>query len=1358
MDIQDQIEDDIQSLFLDEYRGDLRQAYNDIIQHESQLNINPDESHPEQRAYFLRSKIQVHMLRGRLNDAYTALDEFKTFVDDNVFSEPKRLASYWGLRYAAAKLLVDYYRRYPPCIRYQHESQSPTNTALIEGITGPNEITAELNQNIQKYCANATEEETTNNQMDMNICIFFLVLLHFPQQLRLVTLRHSAYPDGNWKPNDGKTPEEVIASVAPYLHNFVQRAPLDETTDLTSLYAQRLNIELHYAMESPSLRTLLPKLFHAHERFSDQAGMANSKLIEGDTLYSPPFTSPIIQNLVPVPGSHAAGDHNIWDTPEVKIALKDSEEAFRCYEEALELFETSNSSRGKAAVHLRLASILHARSYNYAPADNERAVLLQDASEHCDKSLTLFDMDEANAQIVKANQILIEISKGHTNMADLQKRAGEIGKWGRECQNELIAFHIGTVMIRFARREWGRYSRFDTANACYECAYVCCTELGARLPAFIALFARAALQNEMNNIAATAVLADQCIVMFDNVVQSLNQQIQNINAETPIGKIERQHLLTRKYEFMSTFNNSISRILARRDSLDTLENYRRWKEKFRWYEQNDESFAFVRGEPENDSGPRQSDVAKKYFGQSLDDILKVFALDNDISDKFWAADMEFNQAILDGNMDKAESVMHDFIKTAQGFKRVYSQYMYKMIAYGRIGDVLKMQEILDSVTDSELFNTRLEEFLNGKNVDMFFSSLANNAIFVCVNATDWKRGLRVLDLVLKIRPNYFDESPSESPIDLSIRQAHAATIYLNNAQPEVAFRMLLKARRLIELRRSQASDMDVKVGVLSRGLIETFLQLVIICLECAKLHLPLSILNSYDHSHPQVSWEEHALLFMEEARARSLIDSLISSAQQQSDEEGRRRMSESIYKRRALTHLLSIHKRTENQDKELNELAREVERLDVGTWSSSANDLMDTMNSAVLPLDLYGHLSDDTVVIEASFNISGCILMAITKNGIQSYETNNIRDIDIRKWATELMQIMRDMSGLREPEEEDRKARMEELSGQISDVLLRPFAAIIREKSQIIFSLSQPLTAFPVSALVFDGKPLVLHAAVSQTPSLTALYHLSKRRAASAMPTVSVFTKALAGDQSSESDRATKETFLPMAGVEAISISNLFSTWPIEASNLSRAQFRDHIQGHTSILHIGTHGTVNAGSPLLSSISIGEDFRVIDMSPIQSRANLIVFAACLSGLGRATAGNDVLGFTHVVLGTGCQAYIGTLFEISDFASMILMTLFYRQIKDTLGLSLAEALRRAQVEFLHFDDEKATAFLDQLLEAWDATSMTESGIKSPEDFVPDGKYLLTLQKMMLPQIDWTSPIFWASFALMGYGDFCFSYPG
>lgn len=77
-----------------------------------------------------------------------------------------------------------------------------------------------------------------------------------------------------------------------------------------------------------------------------------------------------------------------------------------------------------------------------------------------------------------------------------------------------------------------------------------------------------------------------------------------------------------------------------------------------------------------------------------------------------------------------------------------------------------------------------------------------------------------------------------------------------------------------------------------------------------------------------------------------------------------------------------------------------------------------------------------------------------------------------------------------------------------------------------------------------------------------------------------------------------------------------------------------------------------------------------------------------------------MGFTHVILGTGCQAYLGGLIEINDFASMTLMILFYRNLKRDPRLSLAESLRQAQLEFIQMDKRKATRFFDELLDRWD----------------------------------------------------------
>jgi CHAT domain-containing protein len=97
------------------------------------------------------------------------------------------------------------------------------------------------------------------------------------------------------------------------------------------------------------------------------------------------------------------------------------------------------------------------------------------------------------------------------------------------------------------------------------------------------------------------------------------------------------------------------------------------------------------------------------------------------------------------------------------------------------------------------------------------------------------------------------------------------------------------------------------------------------------------------------------------------------------------------------------------------------------------------------------------------------------------------------------------------------------------------------------------------------------------------------------------------------------------------------------------------------------------------------------MSAVRSNVSLLVFADCLSGLGKATISSEVLGFSHVVLSTGCQAYIGTLWKVRDFGSMMVMTVFYRLLKRKTFLSVAEVMREAQLEVLGLDCEKAVLF-------------------------------------------------------------------
>lgn len=157
------------------------------------------------------------------------------------------------------------------------------------------------------------------------------------------------------------------------------------------------------------------------------------------------------------------------------------------------------------------------------------------------------------------------------------------------------------------------------------------------------------------------------------------------------------------------------------------------------------------------------------------------------------------------------------------------------------------------------------------------------------------------------------------------------------------------------------------------------------------------------------------------------------------------------------------------------------------------------------------------------------------------------------------------------------------------------------------------------------------------------------------------------------------------------------------------------------------------------------------MSAIRVNASLLVFATCFSGLGKATIGSEVLGFSHIVMSAGCQAYVGTLRDVSDFASMFFMTFFYRILKSKAHMCVAEVIREAQLESLQLDSQKASLLLDELLD--NCTSTAQEG-HGPAEFVPDAEFLRMVSQMILHQLDWSSPYYWAPFALMGYGDFRF----
>jgi CHAT domain-containing protein len=81
--------------------------------------------------------------------------------------------------------------------------------------------------------------------------------------------------------------------------------------------------------------------------------------------------------------------------------------------------------------------------------------------------------------------------------------------------------------------------------------------------------------------------------------------------------------------------------------------------------------------------------------------------------------------------------------------------------------------------------------------------------------------------------------------------------------------------------------------------------------------------------------------------------------------------------------------------------------------------------------------------------------------------------------------------------------------------------------------------------------------------------------------------------------------------------------------------------------------------------------------------NLVVLAACRSGVGKRSGGDEVVGLTRSILYAGSPGVISTLWNISDEATTPLIEKFYDHLLTgpRVETSVADALRGAQIDLL-----------------------------------------------------------------------------
>ena len=318
--------------------------------------------------------------------------------------------------------------------------------------------------------------------------------------------------------------------------------------------------------------------------------------------------------------------------------------------------------------------------------------------------------------------------------------------------------------------------------------------------------------------------------------------------------------------------------------------------------------------------------------------------------------------------------------------------------------------------------------------------------------------------------------------------------------------------------------------------------------------------------------------------------------------------------------------------------------------------------------------------------------------------------------------------------------RWEQLGSQLAEQLLKPMATIIQGSSKLIFVPYGVAHTLPFHTLPWQGQPLVTTHSISYLPSASTLQFL-KPGNWEKLPLQALAIGNPAGmAYKSPVDRKTESLkSLPAATTEAVFAISLFPQGQaLLGKQATKSEVRQLLAKYP-VLHFATHGYLSETEPLLSSIILadGESLSVYELMGLPLNADLVVVSACRTALGQTTGGDDVLGLTRGLLGTGARAAVVSLWSVNDISTSLLMAEFYRNLRD--GKTPAVALQAAQNYLRHLSSDTIEREIARL-----KTELEKSGAK-PEalDVLRDTK-----RSGAYTGNDYSHPFYWAPFIHIG----------
>ncbi|WP_432958928.1 CHAT domain-containing protein [Micromonospora haikouensis] len=215
----------------------------------------------------------------------------------------------------------------------------------------------------------------------------------------------------------------------------------------------------------------------------------------------------------------------------------------------------------------------------------------------------------------------------------------------------------------------------------------------------------------------------------------------------------------------------------------------------------------------------------------------------------------------------------------------------------------------------------------------------------------------------------------------------------------------------------------------------------------------------------------------------------------------------------------------------------------------------------------------------------------------------------------------------------------------------------------------RPLVVVPIGALhavPWSGLPSCAGRPVTVAPSATAWLVADRRDAPDGPPVLA------AGPRLPAAQTEVRQ----LAGV--LPGARVFTGADATAGALTAA-----LDG-AALAHIAAHGTFRADNPLFSRLELADGpLLAYELERLPRPPGCVVLSACDSGLSGVRPGDEVMGFTAVLLARGARCLVATVLPVPAEPTTALMLDLHRRMQQ--GARPARALADAQAAFVATGD-------------------------------------------------------------------------